>query len=56
MDREEIDAVECLSLATVVQVGTYPLFLMGTVALYKICSTGLRQTEGSPSFCLFRLI
>ena len=32
------------------------LFLMGTVALYMVCSTGLRQTQGSPSFCLFRLI
>ena len=28
---------------------------MGTVVLYRVCSTGLRQTQGSPSFCLFRL-
>ena len=32
------------------------LFLMGTVALYRVCSTGLRLTKGSPSFCLFRFI
>jgi len=32
------------------------LFLMGTAALYSVCSTGLKQTLGSLSFHLFRLI
>ena len=31
------------------------LFLKCTEALYRVCSTGLRQNEDSPSFCLFRL-
>ena len=32
----------------------HAFFLMGTAALYRVCSTGLRQTQGSPSFSLFR--
>ena len=36
--------------------GTFIFLLMGTAALHRVCSTGLRQTQGSPSFPLFRLI
>ena len=31
-------------------------FQTGTAALYRVCSTGLRQTQGSPSFHLFKSI
>ena len=31
-------------------------FLMGTASLYRVCSTGLRQTQGSPSLHLFKSI
>ena len=33
-----------------------PFILMGTVALYRVCSTGLRVDLGFTKLCVFRLI